>query len=106
MPFSCRKIDVQLFWLNVLKKLIKDVEALSDQKSGLTGNEIVQKTGLPANGALSKILKNLESSGFIRLSNIYGKKDVLYQLADYHTAFDYRFLKDNYGKDEHFRSID
>ncbi len=85
---------------------IKVVEALSRKRGGLTRSEIAQKTGLAPNGALSKILDNLVSSGFVRLSIFYGrkKKDALYQLADYYSAFYYRFIKDNYGKDEHFWS--
>ena len=85
---------------------IKIVEALSTKKGGLTRNELVQKTGLPANGNFSKMISNLESSGFIRVSNFYGKKkkDALYQLSDYYTAFYYRYIKNNYGKDEHYWS--
>ena len=64
------------------------------------------KTKLPANGALTKILNNLSDSGFVRQSSFYGrkKKENLYQLADYYTWFYFRFVKDNYGKDEHFWS--
>ena len=85
---------------------IKIVEALSKKKGGLTRSEIIQKTGLPANGALSKMLNNLASSGFIRVVNFYGKKkkDALFQLSDYYTAFYYRYIKDNYGRDEHYWS--
>ena len=32
------------------------------------------------------------------------KKDALYLLADYYTVFYFRYLKDHYGKDEHFWS--
>lgn len=83
---------------------IKIVETLSTKRTGFTRNEIVQKTGIPSNGALSKILKNLVSSGFVRVSNIYGskKKDARYQLADYYTAFYFRYIKENYGRDEHY----
>ena len=85
---------------------IKVVRALSSKKSGLTRNEVSVKTKLPANGALTKILNNLSDSGFVRQSSFYGrkKKENLYQLADYYTWFYFRFVKDNYGKDEHFWS--
>jgi len=85
---------------------VKVVEALSQKNSGLIRNEIIEKTKIPANGALSKILKNLVDSGFIRVSSFYGhkKKEILYQLSDYYTLFYFRFVKDNYGKDEHFWS--
>ena len=40
------------------------------------------------------------------MSNLYGnkKKEARYQLADYYTAFYFRYIKNNYGKDEHFWS--
>ena len=85
---------------------IKIVSALSEKPGGLTRAEIIGKTGLPANGALSKMLRDLESSGFIRVNAFYGKKkkDALYQLSDYYTAFYFRYIKDNYGKDERYWS--
>ena len=85
---------------------IKVVEALSHKRGGLTRVEIVEKTKLKGNGDLSAILKNLELSGFIRATNFYkkAKKDTLYQLRDYFTAFYFQFIKYNYGKDEHYWS--
>ena len=85
---------------------VKIVAALSSKRGGLTRNEISSRTGLPANGTLSRMLRDLESSGFIRVSTFYGKKKKgsLYQLADYYTAFYFRYIADNYGKDEHFWS--
>lgn len=85
---------------------IKIVEALSTRSSGLTRGEIIEKTGLPSNGAMTSMLEDLIASGFVRVSNFYDrkKKDALYQLADYYTAFYYRYIKDNYGKDAHFWS--
>ncbi|MCR4713136.1 MAG: AAA family ATPase [Treponemataceae bacterium] len=85
---------------------IKVVESLSSKRGGLTRAEIVEKTKLNGNGDLTAVLKNLELSGFIRVSNFYkkAKKDSLYQLRDYFTAFYFQFIKNNYGKDEHFWS--
>ena len=73
---------------------------------GLTRTEIADKTGIPENGDLTGIIDNLVSSGFVRVSNFYKKKkkDALYQLADYYTAFYFRYIRDNYGKDEHYWS--
>ena len=85
---------------------IKVVEALSSKRGGLTRNEIIEKTKLKGNGDLTEILKNLELSGFIRVSSFYQKKakDSLYQLCDYFTAFYFKYIKNNYGKDEHYWS--
>lgn len=83
---------------------VKVVEALSEKKGGLTRNEIISKTKMPAGGTVSKIINNLILSGFIRVSGFYNKKkkDAVYQLADYYTLFYFKFIKNNYGKDEHF----
>jgi hypothetical protein len=61
-------------------------------------------TKLPENGKLSKALKDLVKCGFVRDYSYFGKKtkDKTYQLADYYTFFYLRFIKDNYGQDEHF----
>ena len=50
------------------------------------------------------MLENLEYSGFIRINDIYNTKRKTYQLSDYYSCFYFRFIKDNYGKDEHFWS--
>ena len=88
------------------KNYIKVVEALASKRNGLTRKEIGDKTNLPNNGILSKILYNLELSGFIKISNFYKnkKKESLYRLSDYYTAFYFKYIKDNYGKDENYWS--
>ena len=85
---------------------IKVVETLSKKRGGYTRQQLSQLSGLPGNGELTKILNNLEYSGFIRVLRTYGKKskDKVYQLSDYYTAFYFKFLKDNYGKDENYWS--
>lgn len=85
---------------------IKVVEALSKKKGGLTREELMQAIGKQTGGDLSVILKNLELSGFIRISNFFNqkKKNALYQLCDYYTCFFFKFIKDYYGKDEHYWS--
>jgi hypothetical protein len=80
------------------------VEALSKKKSGLTRDEIVKETNLANNGILTRLLNDLEYSGFIRINDFWGAKKKVYQLSDYYTLFYYKFIKDNYGKDEHFWS--
>ncbi|MBO5000424.1 MAG: ATP-binding protein, partial [Bacteroidaceae bacterium] len=83
---------------------IQVVEALAKKQTGLTRKEIITATGLNDNGNLTKILKNLADSDFVRVYNTFGKKknELIYQLADQYTLFYFRFLKDQYGKDEHF----
>lgn len=84
------------------EQYIKIAEALSRKRRGLSREEIVKATGLPANGVLTKMLANLENSGFIRVNSTYGypKKRKTYQLCDYYSMFYFRFLKDRSGKDD------
>ena len=85
---------------------IKIVSTLSKKKEGCTRTEICAQTGLPANGNLTKILKNLIDSGFVRENYFFGnkKRETCYQLADYYTCFYFHFLKGKKRTDEHFWS--
>lgn len=85
---------------------IRVVEALSEKTGGMTRQELQEKSGIGAGGDLSEIIRNLVTSGFVRVSAFYKKKkkDALYQLSDYYTAFYFRYIKDHYGRDEHFWS--
>lgn len=53
---------------------IRIVEVLSKKRYGLKREEIIKSTALPGNGVLSKMLSNLENSGFIRIHNTFGNK--------------------------------
>ena len=88
------------------EQYIKIVEQLSKKRMGLTRNEIAKLTKISVNGSLSKMLNDLTCSGFVRKYAFYGRKtkEVLYQLSDYYTMFYFRFIKDGFGKDEHFWS--
>lgn len=83
---------------------VKVVEALSEKKEGLARSEISNITGIPNSGYLTKILSNLIDCNFVAPINLYGKKsrETVYQLSDFFTLFYFRFIKDNFGKDENF----
>ena len=85
---------------------ISVVHELSKTKNGLTREDISKKTGLALNGVLSKIIKNLVDSGFVRENQFFGKKkkDTLYQLADYYSSFYFHYIRDNKGRDERYWS--
>ena len=88
------------------EQYVKIVEQLSKKRMGLTRIEIAELTKISVNGALSKMLNDLADSGFVRKYAFYGRKtkEMLYQLSDYYTMFYFRFIKDGFGKDEHFWS--
>ena len=85
---------------------IRIVEELSKKRYGLRREEIVKKTGLASNGVLTKMLTHLEHSGFICVSNAFGnkKQERKFQICDYYSLFYFRFIKNNYGKDERYWS--
>ena len=72
------------------------VEAIAQKAKGLTRKELLALTKLPDGGTTTKILEELEQSGFIRRYFPFGKgkRDVLYQLIDPFTLFYLIFIKD------------
>jgi len=71
------------------EKYIEVIKALSVRKKGLIREEIKERISFPDGGNLSRILKELELSGFIREYHPYGKKrkGSMFQLCDPFTLF-------------------
>ena len=89
---------------NNSEKYIKVIETISSKRIGLSRKEIVSQTKMSDNSELTKILKNLTDSGFLRAYSFFGKKKqgTFYQLSDYFTAFYLKFVKDYNGKNPDF----
>ena len=80
---------------------ISIVKLLSENKSGMTREEIAQRIG--SSGAfLSKVLKNLERCDFITRLSQFGSKSrgSIFRLTDFFTLFYYKFLESNNTKDD------
>ncbi len=79
------------------------VNALAKKSMGLTREEIITETGLPNAGSTTRILDELEESGFILKYNQQGKKmrNSIYQLTDLYSLFYLKFIKDSHPKDVH-----
>ena len=75
-------------------KHLKIVDALYDRKEGLTREEISKSTAIPATGKLTRILEELEESGFLRQYAPMGrrKSGSVYQLMDNFTIFHAPFM--------------
>lgn len=73
------------------------IEALANKRAGLSRDAILKASRLSDGGGFTRILRDLEQSGFIRRYSGYGKKkrDALYQLTDPFTLFHLRFIKDS-----------
>jgi len=72
---------------------IRVVEALAKKGIGLTRSAIIAGAKITDGGSLTKILRDLSISGFVREYKAYGqkKRDSLYQLIDFFSLFDTRF---------------
>jgi hypothetical protein len=74
------------------------INALTRKAKGLTRDEIIDLSGLPNAGSTTRILNELEESGFIRKYVPFGKKlrNSLYQLVDFYSLFYLRFIKSSH----------
>lgn len=88
------------------EQYIDVVTVLGRKKVGMTREEIIATLKKSSNGALSKVLDELEYCGFIRKYSGYGKKtkQAIYQLVDNYTLFYFKFIQQNKNNDEHFWS--
>ncbi|MDR2197349.1 MAG: AAA family ATPase [Coriobacteriales bacterium] len=71
------------------EKYLQVIEAIASKKKGLTREQIKGSVDFADGGNLSRILKELEESGFVRRYGPLGKKKLgaLYQLCDPFTTF-------------------
>jgi hypothetical protein len=79
------------------EKYIQVIEAISAMKRGLTREEIKSRVNFSDGGNLTRILQELEVSGFVRMYRPIGKKKVgaLYQLCDSFTEFYLTWMRDS-----------
>ncbi|MCL2045100.1 MAG: ATP-binding protein [Oscillospiraceae bacterium] len=76
-------------------KHIEILEALFAKKQGLTREAISNSINFGNGGNLTRILLELEESGFIRKYKPFGtgKKDAIYHLVDFFTSFHLTFMR-------------
>lgn len=70
------------------------VELLSKKTSGLTRQELADQSSMSNGGGFTKVLNELEQSGFIQSLHPFGKKskDKIYRLTDYFSLFYFKFM--------------
>ncbi len=101
------RLEYESLYASLFKKHerhVSIIEALASKGKGLTRNEIIKQTKLSDGGGLTRILRELEESNFIRKYKTFGKKqkEGLYQLVDLYSLFYLRFIKQADPDDEHF----
>ena len=74
---------------------IKVIRALAGHHYGLDRRQIIQHSGLPDGGTLTRTLEELEFSGFIRAGLRYGRKNRFrrYRLIDEYSNFYLKFME-------------
>jgi uncharacterized protein len=72
----------------------KVVEALSTKTYGLQRNDIIKLSGVSSGGTLTRILTDLEESGFITTYPSFDNKskNATFRLSDYYTLFYFKFI--------------
>jgi len=81
---------------------IRIIDVLRQNRSGMNRNLILSAAKIPSGGTASKILEELEESGFIMSWVPFGKKsnDAIYRIADEFTLFYLDWIKP-LGKRDH-----
>jgi uncharacterized protein len=71
------------------------VKTMAQKSTGLTREEIIAGSGLANAGSATRLLEELETSGFIRKYVPFGKKmrNSLYQLTDFYSLFYLKFIE-------------
>ncbi len=84
------------------EKYIAVIEALANKTKGLSRDALLKAAKLANGGTATKILTELEESGFIRAYRSIGKKskDQLFQLIDMFSLFYHKFLKAGASRDQ------
>jgi uncharacterized protein len=77
------------------EKHIAIIRALATSKQGVTRQMTVQLAKIPDNGNTTKVLEELEQSGFITAYYPFGKvkKNMLYRLTDQYSLFYLQFIE-------------
>jgi len=76
------------------------VRALAGKRSGLTRNALLDAAGMASGGTATKVLDELEESGFITRSTPLGHhlRDALYRLTDAYSLFYLKWIERHRGR--------
>jgi uncharacterized protein len=74
---------------------VKIVRALADKRKGLTRKQVLEATNMADGGRISRLLEELETSGFITSYYPFGKqkKEKLFRLTDEYSLFYLQFIE-------------
>lgn len=83
-------------------KHLSIIKELTKKAKGLTRDELLKGTGLSNAGSATRILQELDESGFVRKYVPFGKKsrESLYQLTDFYSLFYLSFIENTSANDK------
>lgn len=94
---------------NLFSSLFKNADqhktlilALANKTQGMTRNKLIAETGIASGGTMTKLLSELEESGFISRHTPFNRKsrESIYRLSDFYSAFYLRFIQHNTNYDQ------
>lgn len=93
LPLEFPKLYDSLF--DKAQQHIAIVSALLSKKSGMTQEEILKKTGIRSGGSFTRVLNELEESGFIQSTTEFlnKKREAKYRLIDEYSLFYLTWIK-------------
>ena len=93
---------------NNYEKHLDIVKTLAKKTVGLTREQIIKLSGLPDAGSTTRLLVELQESGFIRKYTPFGRKNrnSLFQLVDFYTLFYLKFIHDENENSNWINAID
>lgn len=77
------------------------VKALASKQTGMTRDELINKSKISAGGPFTRTMQDLILSGFVTENIPFGrnKRGVVYRLVDEYTVFYFKFIKGNEKKE-------
>lgn len=80
------------------------VKVLATKSMGMTRKEILKNTGLKSGGTFTKVLEELELSGFITSYAAIDKraKDSIFRLTDFYTLFYFKFIVNVHNPEKNY----
>jgi hypothetical protein len=105
MPNGLLRNEFSNLYASLFKKADKHIHiinALAQKAKGLSRTELLAATKLANAGSTTKVLQELEESGFIRIYHTFGKRkrDAIYQLCDFYSLFYLKFIENSSDLDK------
>lgn len=69
------------------------IRKLAERSSGLSRKQLIEQTGLPSGGTTTRLLNDLEESGFVTQYRPFQKRTIYFRLSDFYSRFYLKFIE-------------